>query len=118
MYAIFVVSSIALIVIIYKDNESPWALKFVIGYIIFLLLFCLYVIAVAVMNMKKMKWIDIRKRLVNFLLWFIALAAFIYINNFILNRPSKGVYGDLAIPLGLSFGIAFFDLLFLGSRDN
>lgn len=112
LYIIFGVSTAGLIFIMVKGIDTPFVFKFVIGYLMFLIAFFIYISTIAIMQMRKLKWISIRKRLIRFLIWFIFLGTTTYVINFIFNRPSEGLIEVLDVPLGVSMGIAFLDLLF------
>jgi len=118
LYAIFILSTVALMVIIYKDIDSPLAFKFVIGYLIFLGIFLLYLFTLTAIKMKKLKWIKIRKRLFKFLFWFVLLVVSNYIIRIVAHRPSKGLIGDLANPFGFALGFAFLNVIFDENEDN
>lgn len=116
LYIVFGITTAGLLYILIKKIDNPLAFKFVIGYLIFLLVFFLYIITLAIMGMKKLKWESIRKRLLKFLLFFIVSGASTYILDFIFHRPIKGLIEALDVPFGVSIGFAFLDLLFY--RDN
>lgn len=118
LYVVFAVSTAGLIFIMIKNIDSPLAFKFVIGYLIFLLTFFLYLVAITVMGMRKLKRHNIRKRLVKFLLWFIGLGASTYIFNFIFHRPYKGLIDVLDVPFGMALGLAFMDSLFFKDDEE
>ena len=118
LYVIFGVSTAGLIFIMIKNIDSPLAFKFVIGYLIFLLVFFIYLVTITVMGMRKLKRYNIRKRLVKFLLWFIGLGAATYIFNFIFHRPYQGPIEVLDVPLGMALGLAFMDLLFFKDDEE
>ncbi|OKL38234.1 hypothetical protein [Domibacillus mangrovi] len=60
-YAFFIVSTITTLVIVYMDLDNTIANAFVIGYVIFILLFFLYSIIVTLVNLGKLKWFEIKK---------------------------------------------------------
>lgn len=118
LYAIFIASTVILMYIIYKDIDNPYILKFIIGYLIFLMTFVLYLIAAAIMKMRSLKWVDKRKRLISFIIWFVSFLALNLISSYLFKLPSKGVLGELAVPLGLATGIAFLDIVFASSKGE
>ena len=74
LYTIFVLSTIITLFIVYKDIDNSFSFKFVIGYVIFLILFLIYFIIATVINMRKLKWFDIRKRMYRFIASFVFLS--------------------------------------------
>ncbi|MBU3183092.1 hypothetical protein [Clostridium psychrophilum] len=63
VHALFIVSTIITIFIVYKNIDNSFSIKFAMGYIIFLLLYSGYLTFVTIKNMRTLKWLDIRKRL-------------------------------------------------------
>lgn len=112
IYALFIIGTIITLVVVYKNIDTPLTFKFVRGYVFFVLISFLYFVSVTILRMKNLKWLEIRKRLFNFIVWFIALYTFNFILRLAFNYPSKGILGDISVPLGMSIGIVFFDLVF------
>lgn len=112
IYALFIIGTIITLVVIYKNIDTPLTFKFVIGYVFFILISFLYFVSVTILRMKNLKCLEIRKRLFNFIVWFIAFYTFNFILRLAFNYPSKGILGDISVALGMSIGIAFFDLVF------
>ena len=71
IYALFIVSTVIMIFIVYKNIDNYLSLKFVIGYVIFLLLYSSYLTFVTIKNMRALKWSDIRKRLLKCIISFV-----------------------------------------------
>lgn len=61
MHAIFVVSTIFTLLIVFKNIDNSWSFKYVIGYVIFILFSSSYFAIVTIVNMRTLKWFDIRK---------------------------------------------------------
>ncbi|MFS0670513.1 hypothetical protein AB1L12_21735 [Peribacillus frigoritolerans] len=110
LFIVFLAGTILTIFIIYKDIDTSLSLKFIIGYVIYLLLYCLFSLFLVIANTKKLNWIQIRKRLFTFIIWFISLSALNYLLSYFFRRSEMDVW-DLGIPLGVSFGLAFSDLM-------
>ncbi|TDL76098.1 hypothetical protein [Peribacillus frigoritolerans] len=110
LFIVFLAGTILTIFIIYKDIETSLSLKFIIGYVIYLLLYGLFSISLVIANTRKLNWIQIRKRLFTFIIWFISLSALHYLLYYFFRRSEMDVW-DLGIPLGVSFGLAFSDLM-------
>lgn len=75
IYVIFIIATIISIFIVYKNVDNKFAIGFVIGYAIFAVIFLFYIIFVTVLNVSKLKWVDIRKRMIRFIIIFIVLGA-------------------------------------------
>ncbi|MFS0892572.1 hypothetical protein [Peribacillus frigoritolerans] len=109
LFIVFLAGTILTIFIIYKDIDTSLSLKFIIGYVIYLLLYCLFSLFLVIANTWKLNWIQIRKRFFTFIIWFISLSALNYLLSYFF-RSEIDVW-DLGIPLGVSFGLAFSDLM-------
>ena len=111
IYLLIVVGTIITLFIVYKDIDSSFSFVFIIGYIIFLFLTFLYFMIAIVISLRKSRWVEIRKRLYKFIAYFVLLSAFAYMANYIFQPSELDLYNIVSIPLGLSLGIAFFDLV-------
>ena len=112
LYTIFVVSTIITLFIVYKDIDNLFSYKFLIGYVIFLVLYLIYFIIATVINMRKLKWFDIRKRMYRFITSFVFLSGTSIIYYYFFKPAEIDYYRIFSIALGLSIGVAFFDLSF------
>jgi hypothetical protein len=110
LFIVFLAGTILAFFIIYKDIDTSLSLKFIIGYVIYLLLYGLFSIFLVIANTRKLNWIQVRKRFFTFIIWFISLSAAYYIIYYFFRRSEMDVW-DLGIPLGISFGLAFSDLM-------
>ncbi|MDM5283883.1 hypothetical protein [Peribacillus frigoritolerans] len=110
LFSVFLAGTILTIFIIYKDIDTSLSLKFIIGYVIYLLLYCLFSLLLVIANTRKLNWIQIRKRFFTFIIWFISLSSLHYLLSSFFRRSEMDVW-DLGIPLGVSFGLAFSDLM-------
>ncbi len=111
-YSVFILSTIVTIVIVYKDIEHSLAVKFIVGYVIFLLVSLFFFLIAATSNIRKLKWIQIRKRVYIFMISFTLLSSSNIALNYFLNPAEMDYYKIFSIALGISLGIAFFDLTF------
>jgi L-asparagine transporter-like permease len=116
-YTIFVVSTIISLFIVYKDIDNSFAFKFVIGYVVFLMLFLFYFIVATVINMRKLKWFDIRKKMYRFISSFVLLSGTSIIYYYFFRPAEIDYYRIFSIALGLSLGIAFLNLAFSRKKN-
>ncbi|TDL78550.1 hypothetical protein [Peribacillus frigoritolerans] len=110
LFIVFLAGTILTIFILYKEIDTSLSLKFIIGYIIYLLLYGLFSLFLVIANTSKLNCIQIRKRFFTFIIWFISLSALHYLLYYFFRRSEMDVW-DLGIPLGVSFGLAFSDLM-------
>ncbi|KGK90145.1 hypothetical protein DP68_01615 [Clostridium sp. HMP27] len=83
MYIVFIIWTVMVLFIVYKNIEFPFILQFLVGYVICLLLVGLYFIVTAFLNIRKSKWSTIKKVFIKFIigsftLWFLNIL-FIYL---------------------------------------
>lgn len=117
LHVVFWIGTILVLFILYKEIETPLSFKIIIGYVIYLLLYAILSIYLLIKNTRKLKWIQIRKRLFTFIAWFISLNAVHILINSLLKKSEINVW-DFAIPLGLSLGMAFSDLMTFNKKSK
>jgi amino acid transporter len=117
IFALVVVGKIIVLFIVNKNIDNNFSFYFVIGYVIFLLLSLLYFIIATVINLRKLKWFDIRKRLFRFVTLFILFSVTTYILKYMFRPSDIDVY-DFGTPLGLALGLSFFDLMFSEEKEE
>lgn len=117
VYALFIVSTIIMIFIVYKNIDNYLSFKFVVGYVIFILLYLGYLTFVTIKNMRILKWLDIRKRLIKSIISFVALYSLYFIFNYVFKHKIDFLSG-VGSSLGLSVGTYFYDLAFLKKQDR
>ncbi|MBZ9685331.1 hypothetical protein G9F72_003070 [Clostridium estertheticum] len=115
VYALFIVSTIITIFIVYKNIDNYLSFKFVIGYAIFLLLYSGYLTFVTIKNMRTLKWLDIRKRLFKSIVSFVLFYSLNFILNYVFKHKIDFISG-VGSSLGLSVGTYFYDLAFLKNK--
>ncbi|MED3576120.1 hypothetical protein [Cytobacillus praedii] len=116
LFIVFLAGTILAIFIAYKDIDTSLSLKFIIGYVIYLLLYGLFSISLVIANTRKLNWIQIRKRLFRFIIWFIPLSVGHFLIDYFFSRSEMNVW-NLGIPFGVSFGLAFSDLMTWKKKD-
>ncbi|WLR57523.1 hypothetical protein LC048_12080 [Mesobacillus subterraneus] len=115
LYVVFLIGLLGTMFIILTDIDTPNSFRFVIGFVIFLLLFGLFQMILVIMNMKKLPGIDIKKPILKFAGTFVFLMTVTYISNYLLWSERLDNL-DFGAPFGLALGITFYDLLFKKSE--
>lgn len=118
MYILLVVGMIITLFIVYKEVGNSFSYKFVIGYIIFLIVCFFYFTFITIANMRTLRWLEIRRRLVKFIASFILLCALKYISKYGFKLSDVDLWGDFSTPLGLSLGFVFYDLAFIRKKNT
>lgn len=117
LYIVFLIGLLVAMSIVLTDIDTPNSFRFVIGFVIFLLLFGLFQMILVIMNIKKLPGIDIKRRILKFAGTFVFLMTVTYISNYLL-WPERLDNLDFGAPLGWALGITFYDLLFKKSEER
>ena len=112
LLAVFGFSTALVIFFIYLNESSSYAEDFIYGYILFILLYCLYLGVTALKYWKNAKRTEIKIRMIRFIRWFVVLSIISFLINNVFKQNSDGSFDFLFIPLGFSFGMAFLDVLY------
>ena len=111
LYILFGIGTIVALFIVYKDMDGIFAFRFVMGYVFLTLFLLIYTGIVTTLKLKRLKWIEIRKRIFRFILLFILFSGLNYgVGYFRSSVPD--FYGIFSTSFGLSFGISFMDMIF------
>lgn len=118
LYTIFIIGTIILLFFTYKDIDSSIAFKFAIGYVLLTFFLILYIPIVTILNSRKLKWAEIRKRIFKFIALFIFFGASHYILDYVFRRPNLDLFKAFSSSVGLAFGLSFIDVTLLKKKDN
>lgn len=115
---LFIIGTIIVFFIIYKDIDNGITLKFLRGYMILTFFVLIYFPIITIINLRKLKWVKIRRRFLKFLFLFLLFGALNYIFDYIL-RPTKiDLLREFSIAFGSAFGISFIDITFSKKDSN
>ncbi|CAH2214702.1 hypothetical protein [Tepidibacter aestuarii] len=118
MYFLFAVGTIILLLMSYTGIGSSIAFKFGIGYLILTFFLLLYIPVITILNLRKLKWVEIRKRLFKFIVLFTLFGTINYISGYVLRPSDIDLLRVFSGPLGLAFGISFIDVTFLKKKQD
>ncbi|WP_047152796.1 hypothetical protein [Aneurinibacillus tyrosinisolvens] len=117
LFTLFVAGTIITLSIVYNNIDNPFSYKFVIGYVIFLLSYGLYLTCTAVINSIKLNRVEFKKLILRFITLFIFLSIATFICNYFF-KPSKIELYDFSPVLGLSLAMSFFELAFFSKKKD
>lgn len=117
-YILFLVMTVISLFIIYKDIDSSIAYKFVVTYVVFTFFMLLYIPLIVMINLKKLKWNEVRKSILNFIILFSLFGAMNYGLDYIFRPSEIDLLREFSTAFGLAFGISFIDVIFLKKKDN
>ncbi len=112
IYLLFGICTIITCIIVYNNVDNNIATKFVMGYAGLVLFMLLYIPIITLFNARKLKWGNLKKVLNKFIFLF----SIMFLLNCGLNYIFKANINILhagSNALGLSFGLAFMDVIFL-----
>ncbi len=113
LYVIFILGTIVSLLIVYKDIDSSIAFKFLMGYLFLIFFLLLYVPFITILNSRKLKWVEIRKRLFKFIALFILFGTLNYGFDYVFRTSNIDLFREFSIALGLTFSISFIDITLL-----
>lgn len=113
---IFLICTIAIMIIIFKDIDNTFTLKFVYFYCVLAFLTIIYSIIALSINIKRLKRKRIIKLLFRWAIWSLGL----WISTVLFIYLTKGEFrltDKIFSSIGIAFGSVFGGLIF-GSRDD
>ena len=119
LFILFLAGTTMTMYILYKDIDNPFSYNFIIGYVIYLILYGLFSVTLVVGNVIKLNGDQIRKRIFTFMIWFILLTVAHFLISYLFRRSEMDAW-DVGVPLGVSFAMVFSDLMSWkqGQRDK
>ena len=112
LYILFGIGTIASLFIVYKDMDGIFAFRFVMGYMFLTFFLLIYTGIVTVLKLKRLKWTEIKKRILRFTFLFILFSGLKYGIGYFFRSSAPDFYGIFSTSFGLSFGISFIDIIF------
>lgn len=115
---IFIMGTIIILFMVYKQIESSIAFKLGIAYVCLTFFLVLYVPFITILNSRKLKWGEIRVRLLRLIFWLVLFAILNYIIDYAI-RPSKiDLFREVSSAFGAAFGISFVEVTFLKKQEK
>ncbi|PAB57391.1 hypothetical protein [Anaeromicrobium sediminis] len=118
LYILFAIGTIIVFWMVYKDIDSSFAFKFGIGYVFLTFFLLLYVPFVTILNLRKLKWVEIRRRVIKFIGLFISFGTLNYIFDYVFRPSNIDLFREFSSGLGLAFGISFIDVTFFKKKES
>ncbi|MEG0132896.1 MAG: hypothetical protein RR891_07090 [Clostridium sp.] len=118
LFILFAIGTIVVLWIVYKDIDSRFAFKLVSGYVFLTFFMLLYIPIITLLNLRRLKWTDIRKRLFKFITLFILFSALHYIYDWIFRRSNIDLFRVFSSAVGIAFGISFIEVTLLKKKEN
>ena len=120
LYAMGVIGLIIAMFIVYKNAESVFAIRFLIGYVIYIFLLSFYFLGITIFRLRELKWVELRKRILNFVrLTFVNCVlsyVLIFAFDYFFKTSKLSLVKVFYTSVSLAFGVSFLDLVFLKKR--
>ena len=117
IFSLFIISTTIMLFIVYKNINHPLATSFGIYYLYLTFFVLIFTPIIVIIKIRKLKWIEIKNRLIKFILIFIFFAVSNYMLDYFFKSRNIDLIKNLTIAFGVSFGISFLDLLLLSKKD-
>ena len=118
LYGLFLLSTLVIIFIVYKDIGNYISFNFLLGYLFFTFFMLIYIPGVTIMNTRGFKWTKIKVSLVKFISILLFLTAINYGFDYLVRPTEINLIRNFSTSLGLSFSLAFFDIIFLKEKNK
>jgi len=116
-FTIFILWFTVTMFIVYKDIKNAFAVKVVIGFVIYALIFFITIVITSFFKIKKLDKKMIKKRTIKFITTFIGMSIFLYMMNMFFPKEHSSFINSLPIAFGSALGVAFIDIVFVKNQD-
>ncbi|SUY47636.1 Uncharacterised protein [Clostridium putrefaciens] len=116
LFGLFAISTIAMLFIVYKNISHPLIIRFGMCYLYLTFFILIFTPIMVIIKIRKLKWAEIKHRLIKFILIFILFGISNYILDHFFKSGNIDLTKNLTIAFATSFGISFLDLLFLSKK--
>lgn len=110
---IFIIGTTISCFIVYNHVEGDAAFIFVLGYVIFVFVWLFYMFIIAILNSRKLKSSDIKRRIIRFIIWSVLFSVINFIFDYIFRQSSVDLLRECSIGVSMAFGISFIDIALL-----
>ncbi len=117
-FALLVIATGVLFFIIYNDVDSDISFKFIVGYVICLLIFVIYEIIIGIINLRKLTWGEARKVLLKFIALTILWTILLYGLDYFFRPLKKDLLRSFPIGLGTALGWFLIETRFFVGKEN
>lgn len=118
LFVLFAVGTVISMVIVYSDADGKLAYNFLLGYVFLAFFMLLYTPIVTIINSRKLKWTEIRRKILRFFIFFILLSILNFVFDYLIRPSDIDAFRIFSNAFGVSFGISFIDVLFLRKTES
>lgn len=118
LFLLFVIGLIVTLIIVFRDSDSVFAHRFIVGYVIFLFIFTIYCLSVMLVRLRKLNGVEIRKRIFQFVITFAVLSVVSLGYDYFFKTGVTNFYDVFPVPFALAIGINFSDLVYGSKKEE
>jgi len=93
-------------------------MPFIIGYLVLTLFLVIYTFIMTILNLRKLRWVEIRKRIFKFIILFVSFGILNVIFDYFFRHSNIDLFKEFSTSLGLIFALSFVDITFLKKKEN
>lgn len=108
---LFLVASIMAIFIAYREIDNNLASNFMKGYVVLLVFVLIYVPIITIINLRKLKSTEIKKKIIKFIVTVVIITCANCIFDYFFKSSKIDILRAFKESLGLAFGINFVDII-------
>jgi hypothetical protein len=118
LYLLFIIGTIVTLFLVFGNIDNRISAHFIVGYTFFAFFIVLYTIFFTILNSRKLKWVEIRKRIFKFIIYFILIGVINFIIDYIF-RPTKiDLFREFSTPFGFALAVSFADIIVLRKKKD
>ncbi|NRY60658.1 hypothetical protein [Clostridium beijerinckii] len=115
---LFIICTIIMLFIAYKDIDNNIATKFGMCYFYLTLFIVIYMLFSTILNLRKLGWIELKERILRFIFIFILFFSVKCGFDYIIRHLEIDLLDELKSALSIAFIFIFSDIMFLEKRKN
>ena len=116
-YAIFLIATIIMFLIVYNCISGNLALPFVVGYLVLIVFYAIYMFSMTILNLKKFKCVEIKKSIFKFITLFVSFGVLNYGFDYFVRHSNIDLLREFSTSLGIAFAFSFADIAFSKKDD-
>jgi hypothetical protein len=107
LYLLFFIATIVTLFIVYGNINNRFSIDFVLGYALFALFLIFYTLIFTILKSRKLKWLEIRKKLLTFVKNLIIFWVITFILDFIFKHNKIDFFNEFfnAVLFAFAFSV-------------
>ncbi|MBF0705798.1 hypothetical protein IQ283_04200 [Alkalihalobacillus hwajinpoensis] len=114
LFSILLISLGVMVLLVYTDSDSTFGIVTVVGCLVYLFLYLVYLAIFALMKTLKMERSEKKLRFFKVLAWFGALSVIDIATSYLISSEVHAY--NFFVTFGIAVGITFFDVMFFKQR--